>query len=38
MFTWFAERGLSLLASDVFKGLLGYYGIENLSPAPAIPE
>jgi hypothetical protein len=28
MFTRFAERGLSLPASDFFKGLLGYYGIE----------
>jgi hypothetical protein len=34
MFTGFAERGLSLPASDFFKGLLGYYGIEydNLNP------
>jgi hypothetical protein len=31
MFTRFAERGLSLLASDFFKGLLGYYGIEYLN-------
>jgi hypothetical protein len=30
MFTRFAERGLSLPASDFFKGLLGYYGIEYL--------
>jgi hypothetical protein len=30
MFTRFAERGLSLPASDLFKGLLGYYGIEYL--------
>jgi hypothetical protein len=28
MFTRIAERGLSLPASDFFKGLLGYYGIE----------
>jgi hypothetical protein len=36
MFTRFAERGLSLPASDFFKGLLGYYGIEylNLNPNP----
>jgi hypothetical protein len=27
MFTRFAERGLSLPASDFFKGLLEYYGI-----------
>jgi hypothetical protein len=32
MFTRFAERGLSLPASDFFKGLLGYYGIEYLNP------
>jgi elongation factor P hydroxylase len=31
MFTWFAERGLSLPASDFFKGLLGYYNIEYLN-------
>jgi hypothetical protein len=36
MFTRFAERGLSLPASDFFKGLLGYYGIKylNLNPNP----
>jgi hypothetical protein len=36
MFARFAERGLSLLASDFFKGLMGYYGIEylNLNPNP----
>jgi hypothetical protein len=34
MFTRFAERGLSLLASDFFKGLLGYYGIEYLNLNP----
>jgi hypothetical protein len=34
MFTWFAERGLSLPASDFFKGLLGYYGIEYLNLNP----
>jgi hypothetical protein len=28
MFARFSERGLSLPASDFFKGLLGYYGIE----------
>jgi hypothetical protein len=34
MFMRFAERGLALLASDFFKGLLGYYGVEyvNLNP------
>jgi hypothetical protein len=31
MFTQFAERGLSLPASDFFKGLLRYYGIEYLN-------
>jgi hypothetical protein len=28
MFVRFAERGLALLASNFFKGLLGYYGVE----------
>jgi hypothetical protein len=34
MFTRFAERGLALPASDFFKGLLRYYGVEyiNLNP------
>jgi hypothetical protein len=34
MFARFAERGLALLASDFFKGLLRYYDIEypNLNP------
>jgi hypothetical protein len=34
MFASFAERGLALPASDFFKGLLGYYGVEyiNLNP------
>jgi hypothetical protein len=34
MFVRFAERGLALPASDFFKGLLGYYGVEyvNLNP------
>jgi hypothetical protein len=34
MFTRFTERGLSLPASDFFKGLLEYYGTEyhNLNP------
>jgi hypothetical protein len=34
MFVRFAKRGLALPASDFFKGLLGYYGVEyvNLSP------
>jgi hypothetical protein len=30
MFARFAERGLSLPASNFFKGLMGYYGIEYL--------
>jgi hypothetical protein len=30
----FAERGLSLLASNFFKGLMGYYGIEYLNLNP----
>jgi hypothetical protein len=34
MFTQFAERGLSLPASDFFKGLLGYYDIEYLNLNP----
>jgi hypothetical protein len=34
MFTRFAERGLSLPASDFFKGLLEYYGIEYLNFNP----
>jgi hypothetical protein len=34
MFTRFAERGLSLPASDFFKELLGYYGIEYLNLNP----
>jgi hypothetical protein len=34
MFTRFAERGLSLPASDFVKGLLGYYGIEYLNLNP----
>jgi hypothetical protein len=34
MFTRFAERELSLPASDFFKGLLGYYGIEYLNLNP----
>jgi hypothetical protein len=34
MFTQFAERGLSLPASDFFKGLLGYYNIEYLNLNP----
>jgi hypothetical protein len=34
MFVRFAERGLSLPASNFFKGLMGYYGMEyrNLNP------
>jgi hypothetical protein len=34
MFMRFAERGLSLPASDFFKGLLEYYGIEYLNLNP----
>jgi hypothetical protein len=34
MFTRFAGRGLSLPASDFFKGLLGYCGIEYLNINP----
>jgi hypothetical protein len=34
MFARFAERGLSLPASDIFKGLMGYYGIEYLNLNP----
>jgi hypothetical protein len=34
MFTRFAERGLALSASDFFKGLLGYYGVEYLNLNP----
>jgi hypothetical protein len=34
MFARFAECGLALLASDFFKGLLGYYGVEYLNLNP----
>jgi hypothetical protein len=34
MFSRFAERGLALSASDFFKGLLGYYGVEYLNLNP----
>jgi hypothetical protein len=34
MFTRFAERGLALSASNFFKGLMGYYGIEYLNLNP----
>jgi hypothetical protein len=34
MFARFAERGLALPASDFFKGLLKYYGIEYLNLNP----
>jgi hypothetical protein len=34
MFVRFAERGLSLPASNFFKGLMGYYGIEYLNLNP----
>jgi hypothetical protein len=34
MFARFAEHGLSLTASNFFKGLMGYYGIEYLNLNP----
>jgi hypothetical protein len=34
MFARFAKRGLALPASDFFKGLLGYYGVEYLNLNP----
>jgi hypothetical protein len=34
MFARFVERGLTLPASDFFKGLLDYYGIEYLNLNP----
>jgi hypothetical protein len=34
MFAQFVERGLALPASDFFKGLLNYYGIEYLNLNP----
>ncbi len=34
MFAQFAEHGLSLAASNFFKGLMGYYGIEYLNLNP----
>jgi hypothetical protein len=34
MFTRFVERELALPASDFFKGLLDYYGIEYLNLNP----
>jgi hypothetical protein len=34
MFACFVERGLALPASDFFKGLLGYYGVEYLNLNP----
>jgi hypothetical protein len=34
MFARFVERGLALLASDFFKGLLKYYGIKYLNLNP----
>jgi hypothetical protein len=36
MFARFAERGLALPASDLFKGLMGYYGIEYLNLNPTV--
>jgi hypothetical protein len=34
MFVRFVERGLTLPASDFFKGMLWYYGIEYLNLNP----
>jgi hypothetical protein len=34
MFARFVERGLALPASDFFKGLFGYYGVEYLNLNP----
>jgi hypothetical protein len=34
MFARFVERGLALPVSDLFKGLLDYYGIEYLNLSP----
>jgi hypothetical protein len=34
IFARFVERGLALPASDFFKGLLGYYGVEYLNLNP----
>jgi hypothetical protein len=34
MFAWFVEHGLALPASDFFKGMLRYYGIEYLNLNP----
>jgi hypothetical protein len=34
MFAQFVERGLALSASDFFKGMLRYYGIEYLNLNP----
>jgi hypothetical protein len=36
MFARFVERGLALLASNFFKGLLKYYGIEYLNLNPNV--
>jgi hypothetical protein len=36
MFARFAERGLALPASNFFKGLMGYYGIEYLNLSPNV--
>jgi hypothetical protein len=36
MFTRFAERGLSLPASNFFKGLMGYYGVKYISTLPSL--
>jgi hypothetical protein len=34
MFAWFVEHGLKLPASNFFKGMLRYYGIEYLNLNP----
>jgi hypothetical protein len=36
MFTRFVECGLALPASNFFKGLLGYYGIEYINLNPTV--
>jgi hypothetical protein len=36
MFACFAEHGLSLPASDFFKGLMGYYGIDTSTSTPTV--
>jgi hypothetical protein len=36
MFARFAERGVALPASNFFKGLMGYYGVEYLNLNPNV--